>query len=63
MKNLSPNLGSGFIGASTIADEHMVRAVRASEGNDVVAVMSANAEHCSSIRIGASHCKRVQLRS
>jgi 1,5-anhydro-D-fructose reductase (1,5-anhydro-D-mannitol-forming) len=36
--------GWGLIGASTIAREHMVEAIRAQSGHDVVAVMSSNAD-------------------
>jgi 1,5-anhydro-D-fructose reductase (1,5-anhydro-D-mannitol-forming) len=36
--------GWGLIGASTIASEHMVGAVRSVAGHDVVSVMSSNAE-------------------
>jgi len=39
-----PDVGWGFIGASTIAREHMVAAVRAQPGHDVVAVASARRE-------------------
>ena len=36
--------GWGLIGASTIAAEHMIAAIRAQAGHDVVAVASSNAE-------------------
>jgi 1,5-anhydro-D-fructose reductase (1,5-anhydro-D-mannitol-forming) len=36
--------GWGFIGASTIARQHMLEAVRAQPGHEVVAVMSSSAE-------------------
>src|SRR2546427_3349449 len=36
--------GWGLIGASTIARQFMVEAIRAQEGHDVVAVMSSSAE-------------------
>lgn len=36
--------GWGLIGASTIAAEHMISAIRAQAGHDVVAVMSSSAE-------------------
>jgi 1,5-anhydro-D-fructose reductase (1,5-anhydro-D-mannitol-forming) len=36
--------GWGLIGASTIAAEHMIGAIRAQAGHEVVAVMSSNAE-------------------
>lgn len=36
--------GWGFVGASNIASRHMVQAVRAQSGHDVVAVMSASAQ-------------------
>src|SRR6218665_145825 len=38
-----PAIGWGLIGASTIAAEHMLGAIRAQAGHDVVAVMSSNA--------------------
>lgn len=37
-------VGWGLIGASTIAAEHMIGAIRAQSGNEVVAVASSNAE-------------------
>jgi 1,5-anhydro-D-fructose reductase (1,5-anhydro-D-mannitol-forming) len=36
--------GWGLIGASTIAAEHMIEAIRAQPGNEVVGVLSSNAE-------------------
>nr|WP_295785389.1 Gfo/Idh/MocA family oxidoreductase [Rhodoferax sp.] len=36
--------GWGLIGASTIASEHMISAIRAQSGHDVVAVVSSNAQ-------------------
>ncbi|MCW5237741.1 Gfo/Idh/MocA family protein [Verminephrobacter eiseniae] len=39
----APAIGWGLIGASTIAAEHMLGAIRAQAGHDVVAVMSSNA--------------------
>ncbi len=36
--------GWGLIGASTIAAEHMISAIRAQQGHDVVAVASSNAQ-------------------
>ena len=38
------NTGWGLIGASTIARQYMVEAIRAQKGHDVVAVMSSSAE-------------------
>src|SRR6218665_3670858 len=38
-----PAIGWGLIGASTIAAEHMLGAIRAQAGHDVVAVMRSNA--------------------
>lgn len=43
MSNTSRSTGWGFIGASTIAREHMVGAVRAQPGHEVVAVASGDA--------------------
>ena len=37
-------IGWGLIGASTIAAEHMIGAIRAQQGHDVVAVASSNAQ-------------------
>ncbi|ANG62741.1 fructose reductase [Marinobacterium aestuarii] len=41
---MSKGIGWGFIGASTIARQWMVKAVRAQVGHDVVAVMSSSLE-------------------
>jgi len=45
---MSRTIGWGLIGASTIAHEHMIDAIRAQPGNEVVAVASANAERARS---------------
>src|SRR4030095_3011182 len=37
-------VGWGLIGASTIAAEHMIGAIRAQEGHEVVAVASSSAQ-------------------
>src|SRR5438445_3250635 len=41
--HMNHNLGWGLIGASNIAREWMISAIRAQAGNSVVAVMSSNA--------------------
>ena len=46
---VSASLRWGLIGASTIAAEHMIGAIRAN-GGDVVAVMSASAERGEGVR-------------
>jgi 1,5-anhydro-D-fructose reductase (1,5-anhydro-D-mannitol-forming) len=43
--------GWGLIGASTIARQHMVDAIRAQPGHDVVAVMSSSAERARSFAL------------
>lgn len=45
MSDIARTIGWGFIGASTIAREHMIGAVRAQPGHDVVAVASGDAAH------------------
>ena len=44
MMGTTSTFGWGLIGASTIAAEHMIAAIRAQAGNDVVAVASSSAE-------------------
>jgi 1,5-anhydro-D-fructose reductase (1,5-anhydro-D-mannitol-forming) len=44
MPNATSSIGWGLIGASTIAREHMVGAIRAQQGHEVVAVASSDAE-------------------
>ncbi len=51
---LSKAIGWGLIGASTIAREWMVEAIRAQPGNDVVAVMSADPDRA---RTFAAECR------
>ena len=41
---MQPTLGWGLIGASNIARQYMIGAIRAQPGNEVVAVMSSSAE-------------------
>lgn len=48
------NTGWGLIGASTIAREHMVQAIRAQKGHDVQAVFSSSMDRAKSF---ASDCK------
>ncbi|MCW8174538.1 Gfo/Idh/MocA family protein [Verminephrobacter aporrectodeae] len=43
-ENPAPPIGWGLIGASTIAAEHMLGAIRAQAGHEVVAVMSSSAQ-------------------
>src|SRR5438105_1094057 len=42
------SIGWGLIGASTIARQYMIEAIRAQSGHDVVAVMSSSAERAKS---------------
>lgn len=44
MPNTTSSIGWGLIGASTIAGEHMVGAIRAQQGHEVVAVASSDAQ-------------------
>ena len=44
MQNQTQRTGWGLIGASTIASEHMIGAIRAQAGHDVAAVMSSSIE-------------------
>lgn len=48
-----PQIGWGLIGASTVAAQHMVAAIRAQPGHAVVAVASRSAERAA--RFGAAH--------
>ena len=41
---MRPRIGWGLIGASNIARQHMIKAIRANAGNEVVAVASTSAE-------------------
>jgi len=51
--------GWGLIGASTIAAEHMISAIRAQTGHDVVAVASSSAERRPLLVPGWTLPKRV----
>ena len=57
--------GWGLIGASTIAAEHMIAALRAQPGHDVVGVASSDAErgraYAKRHRIGAAHASVAAL--
>jgi len=59
--------GWGLIGASTIAAEHMISAIRAQAGHEVVAVMSSSAErgqaYAQKHAIAASYARVVDLLS
>ena len=57
---MKEKLGWGLIGASTIAKEHMIGAIRAQPDGEVVAVMSSDAAARRTLRRGAGH--RAQLR-
>ena len=54
-------LGWGLIGASTIAREWMIDAIRAQPGSEVVAVMSSDAGPCRAVRTGQPDPAGVQL--
>src|SRR2546425_10541631 len=55
--SIDKQTGWGLIGASTIARQYMVEAIRAQAGQDVVAVMSSSSERA------GSFAAELQIRS